>query len=219
MQLFWHGYTSIRLEAKTGDAECTLITDPFPNEAAMRFPKTTEPDIVVLSHQDKSQFNLEAVEPAAGEKGPFLIADPGEYEVRGVFVNGMQEPGADAGTERPVIYRFTAEGLTVGFLGGLKRSLTDKEVEQLGNIDILILSVGGSEYMDPKTAASVVAMVEPRMVVPTGYDIPGIKASLGGVDAFCKALGSCVRQDANRLKIAKKDLPADQLVVAVLERS
>ncbi len=217
MQLFWHGYTSIRLEAKTGDADCTLITDPFPNEAAMRFPKTVEPDMVALSHQDQSRFNLEAV--MGGEHTPFLVADPGEYEVKGVFAHGVQDPSADQGTERPVIYRFTAEGMTVGFLGGLNRKLTDKEVEELGSIDILILPVGGGDYMDAKTAAAVVTAVEPRMVVPVGYDIPGIKASLGTVDPFCKELGSCERQDANRLKISKKDLPAENLVVAVLERS
>ena len=216
MQLFWHGYTSIRLEAKTGDDDCTLITDPFPNEAAMRFPKTADPDMVVLSHQDQSRFNMEAV--MGGERAPFLVADPGEYEVKGVFANGIQDPGADEGKERPVIYRFTAEGMTLAFLGGLNRKLTDKEVELLGSIDILVLPVGGGEYMDAKTAAAVVSAVEPRMVVPIGYDIPGIKAKLGTVDPFCKELGSCERQDANRLKMTKKDLPAEQ-VVAVLERS
>lgn len=219
MQLFWHGYTSIRLESKTGDADCTLITDPFPNEAAVRFPKTVNPDMVVLSHQDQSKFNLEAVE--GGEHPPFLIADPGEYEVKGVFANGIQDPDADAdqGKQRPVVYRFTAEGMTLAFLGGLNRKLTDKEVERLGSIDILMLPVGGGEYMDAKVAAAVVNAVEPRVVVPIGYDIPGIKAKLGTVDPFCKELGSCDRQDANRLKITKKDLPADNIMVAVLERS
>lgn len=183
----------------------------------MRFPKTVDPDMVVLSHQTQSTFNLEAV--MGGEHPPFLVADPGEYEVKGVFVNGIQDPGADTGTERPVVYRFTAEGMTLAFLGGLNRKLTDKEVELLGSIDILIVPVGGGDYMDAKTAAAVVSAVEPRMVIPIGYDIPGIKAKLGAVDPFCKELGSCVRQDANRLKISKKDLPADNIVVAVLERS
>jgi hypothetical protein len=73
--------------------------------------------------------------------------------------------------------------------------------------------------MDAKMAAEVIAEIEPRMVVPLSYDIPGIKAKLGNVENFCKQLGGCQRQDANRLKIAKKDLPADQLVVAVLERA
>lgn len=73
--------------------------------------------------------------------------------------------------------------------------------------------------MEAKMAAEVIAEIEPRIVVPLAYDIPGIKAKLGSVDAFCKLVGAVDRQDANRLKIAKKDLPADKLVVAVLERA
>jgi L-ascorbate metabolism protein UlaG (beta-lactamase superfamily) len=214
MQIFWHGYTSIRIEAKTGDTECTLLTDPFENESSLRFPRTLQPDMLVLSHQDKSKFNLEAVQGT-----PFVVADPGEYEVKGMFVTGIQDKAKDEGRDRPVIYRITAEGMNLAFLGGLKRIPTEAEMAELGNIDILLIAVGGGDYMDAKMAAEVIAELEPRMVVPLSYDIPGIKAKLGNVDAFVKQLGASQRQDANRLKIAKKDLPADQLVVAVLERA
>ena len=215
MQLFWQGYTSVRIEAKTGDSECVLVTDPFPNEASLRFPRTLEPDVVVLSHQDRERFNMEPFE----DKKPFIVSDPGEYEVQGVFVNGIQGKTADEGKERPTIYRFTAEGMTIGFLGGIKRKPTADEFAALGNIDILLIAVGGDEYMDAKMASEVIAEIEPRMVVPLAYDIPGIKTKLGSVDAFCKQLGASDRQNVNRLKIAKKDLPVDTLVVAVLERA
>ncbi len=215
MQLYWHGYSSIRIEAKSGDAEVTLLTDPYQSESALRFPKTVNPDILVLSHQDRSRFNLEAV-----DKQPFTISDPGEYEVKGGFVQGLQDLTADPdGLQRPLIYRFVIEGMSIGFLGQLKRELTDKEVELLGDIDILLLPVGGGEVMDPKTAGKVLSVVEPRMAVPLHFDIPGIKTKLESADSFCKALGACKRQDANKLKITRKDLPQDELVVTVLERA
>lgn len=214
MQIFWHGYSSVRIEAKTGEQECTLVTDPFENEAAVRFPRTLTPDVVVLSHQDRNRFNLEPIQGA-----PFVISDPGEYEVKGVFVNGIQDPKADEGPLRPVIYRFEAEGMTLAFLDGLKRRLTEAELEALPNIDILLLSVGGGDAMDAKTAAETISTVEPRIVIPLSFDVPGLKQKLGSVDAFCKQLGACERQNANRLKISKKDLPTDQIMVAVLERA
>ncbi|HWQ99990.1 MAG TPA: MBL fold metallo-hydrolase [Candidatus Methylomirabilis sp.] len=214
MQIYWHGYTSVRIEAKTGERECTLLTDPFENETSIRFPRTLTPDVVVLSHQDRKRFNLEPIQGT-----PFVISDPGEYEVKGLFVNGVQDPKAEEGLLRPVVYRFQAEGMTLAFLGGLKRALTEAELEALPNIDILLLPVGGGEGMDAKTAAHAISAIEPRIVVPLSYDIPGIKATLGSVDAFCKHLGACERLNANRLKIAKKDLPVDQIMVAVLERA
>jgi L-ascorbate metabolism protein UlaG (beta-lactamase superfamily) len=213
MQIFWHGYTCVRIESKTGETECTLLTDPYENEASIRLPRTVEPDVLVLSHQDKKRFNIEGV---AGH--PFIVADPGEYEVKGMFVNGIQDRNADEGLLRPVIYRFVSEGMSVAFLGSLKRQLSTLELEGLQNIDILLLPVGGGERMDAKTASAVISEIEPRIVVPLYYDIPGIKEKLATVDAFCKQLGSCQRENANRLKIAKKDLPADNILVSVLER-
>lgn len=215
MQLFWHGYSSIRIEAKLGDTAVTLLTDPFESESSVRFPRTITPDILVLSHQNQKWFNL------AGAQGtPFLISDPGEYEVKGVFVTGIQDPSVDPGErERPIVYRFFVEGMFIGFLGQLKRKLTPYEIEALDNIDILVIPVGGGEVMDAKLASETIAEIEPRVVVPVYYEIPGLKHKLGSVESFCKSLGVCTRENATRLKLSKKDLPSEDLLVAVLERA
>lgn len=214
MQIYWHGYSTIRIEAKYAEESSVIMTDPFENEAAMRFPRATEPNILLLSHQDRKKFNLEGVN---GQ--PFVISDPGEYEVKGVFINGIQDPEQDQGKERPLVYRIQAEGIAVAFLGQINRKLTDMELEELGNIDILILPVGGGDVMDAKLSASLISVVEPRIVIPVHYHVPGIKTKLGTVDNFCDAVGVCKRQDMNKLKISKKDLPAGEIIIMVLERS
>jgi L-ascorbate metabolism protein UlaG (beta-lactamase superfamily) len=214
MQIYWHGYSTIRIEAKQGDVSSVIMTDPFENEAAMRFPRATQPDLLLLSHQDRSRFNLEGV---AGS--PFTISDPGEYEVRGVFVNGVQDKEAEEGIKRSLIYRIEVEGMSIAFLGQLNRKPTDNELEDLGNVDILILPVGGGDVLDAKLSASIISMVEPRVVIPVHYHVPGIKTKLGTVDAFCDAIGVCKRQDMNKLKLTKKDLPADEIIVMVIERT
>ncbi|MDD2786257.1 MAG: MBL fold metallo-hydrolase [Patescibacteria group bacterium] len=214
MQIFWHGYSTIRIESKNGDLSSVIMTDPFENEAAIRFPRATEPDILLLSNQNRKNFNIEGV---AGS--PFLISDPGEYEVKGAFVNGIQDPKADEGDKRPLMYRIDVEGMSIAFLGQAKRKPTDMELEELGNIDILILPVGGGDVMDAKTAASVINMVEPRIVIPIHYYIDGIKTELGKVKSFCDAVGGSKQQEMNKLKITKKELPADDVAIMVIERT
>jgi len=215
MQIFWHGYSTIRIESKSGDKEATVLTDPFANEASLRMPRTVEPDVLLLSHQDGKRFSLDNVQGK-----PFVVSDPGEYEIKDVFIQGIQDKAVDTEEKaRPVIYRLTAEGVNVAFLGQLKRKLTDFEIEELGEIDILLLPVGGGEVMDSKLASETISVIEPRIVVPLHYDLPGIKTKLTGVDSFCKALGVCKRQDANKLKISKKELPAEDVLVMVLERA
>ncbi len=214
MQIYWQGYSSIRIETKQGDQSCILMTDPFQNESAMRLPRATEPDLLLLSNQDKKIFNVDGV---AGS--PFTISEPGEYEVGGVFVYGVQDPAADQGVKRPLIYRIEAEDMSIAFLGGLNRALTDKEIESLGNIDILILPVGGGEVFDAKAASKTMSQIEPRIVIPVHYHIGGIKTKLGTVDQFCSSLGVCKREDVNKLKISKKDLPAEDVLIMVVERT
>lgn len=211
MQLFWQGYSSIRIESKNGDMVSTLVTDPFENESSIRFPRTVEPDLLVLSHEDRKRFNL------AGVSGkPFIVSRPGEYEAKGVFVHGIQDGSV---SDQQLVHRITTEGMAIAFLGSMKRKPTNEELEKLENIDILVLPVGGGDVMDAEAAADIVQTIEPRIVVPVHYQIAGLKAKLDGVDAFCKHMGACQREESNRLKIQKKDLPADNILIAVLERA
>jgi hypothetical protein len=89
----------------------------------------------------------------------------------------------------------------------------------LENIDILLLPVGGGDRIKPKQAVEIMNMIEPRVVIPLYHHIEGLKNELGSAELFCKELGVCRRQDGNKLKIAKKDLPVDDVLIAVLERA
>ena len=213
MNMFWHGYSCVRIETETRIGPVSLITDPFDGETGVRFPKNLTPDIVVLSHQDKKRFPMEF------ENEPFLINDPGEYEVKGVFVFGVPVERPDKAHPHGVMYRFNVEGMTVGFLGGLDRIPTDKEIALLDNIDILLLPVGGAGLLTPQQAMETITRIEPRMVIPLGHYIEGMKEETGHIDAFCQAMGACKRQDAAKLKVQKKDLPADETVITVLEKA
>lgn len=213
MQIFWHGQSCVRIEAAHGDKEAVLVTDPYGSETGLRFPKTLKPDVVALTHQERERFPLEVF-----ENTPFIIDTPGEYEVSGIFAYAIAVRTADEPHPHHLMYRFEIEGISVGFLGNLKRTLTDEEIAKLGNIDILLLPVGGGDLITAKQAAEIIKSVEPRMVIPLAYHVEGLKEKLGTADAFCKEL-VCDRKDANKLKVSKKDLPSDQLVVTVLERS
>lgn len=213
MQIFWHGFSCIRIEATHGDQQASLVTDPYSNETGLRFPRTLAPDIVALTHQDDKRFPTDAF-----TNEPFIIRTPGEYEVSGIFAYAIALRSPEEKNPAGLMYRFQVEGMSIGFLGGLNRALTDEEVATLGTIDILLLPVGGGDLLSAKQAVDIVKVVEPRMVIPLGYQTDGIKETLGSADAFCKEL-VCKREDGNKLKISKKDLPADELVVTVLERA
>lgn len=215
MQIFWHGFSCIRIETTsplTGET-VSLVTDPYDAETGLRFPRTLAPALVALSHEEKERFPLEAF-----TNKPFIVSDPGEYEVQGIFAYALPLAGDDATKPSHLMYRFEVEGVSIGFLGGQRRSLSEEELAGLENIDVLLLPVGDQGKISVKQAIETISMIEPRMVVPLDHYVEGIKAELGTADAFCKEL-VCKRQDANKLKISKKDLPAEDLIVTVLQRA
>lgn len=213
MNIFWHGHSCVRIETETRIGPVSLVTDPFDGDSGVRFPKNLTPDIVVLSHQDKKRFSM------AFENKPFIVSDPGEYEAKGVFVVGVPVANADGSHPHAVMYRFTIEGMKIGFLGGMDRVPTDHEIALLEDIDILLLPVGGGGFLDAKQAMETITRIEPRMVIPLGHAIDGTKGDVAHVDAFCQAMGACKRNDVAKLKIQKKDLPADETIITVIEKS
>src|SRR5205823_2585208 len=104
------------------------------------------------------------------------------------------------------IYVIKAEDMTVAHLGDLGHKLTDKQIEDMGDVDILMIPVGGTYTIDAKTAVEVISQIEPKVIIPMHYMVEGHAPSpLDGPDKFVKELGL----DAEKLdkyKIVKKNL-------------
>ncbi len=209
MQINWNGLGSFTIISKPAQAEVTLITNPFTSTELKL--KSVEASIVVQSHEGKDTSNLGAVSPEHPEEGrkTFIIPQAGEYEVQGVFVTGIHAPKKDGSAH--TIYRFDAEGMRVGFLGALDRTLTTADIEALGPIDILIIPAGGKDVLSAAQAAEVVAQVEPRLVIASYVG----DTDYGTVDALKRELG-CQTEDVGKLKIARAGLPEEDMKMVLL---
>ena len=204
------------MSSKAVNGEVTLVIDPYQNETGLRFPRTLEAHIIATSHNGEDASNVEGVQAPQDAK-PFLVDLPGEYEVKGLFVYGFPAPLKERKEEHR-IFRIEVEGITIVHLGALNRPLTDKETQELGAVDVLILPVGGGRVMNADTATEVIEQVEPRLVIPCTFALPNIKEKLAEIDLFCKAIGSCQREESAKLKLTRKDLPEEDMIVKVLTR-
>jgi hypothetical protein len=212
MQISWNGFGSFTFAFKPLQTEVTLVTNPF-TSASVKF-KNTAATLVVQSHEGKDTDNLSAVESEHPEerKKPFYIAHAGEYEVQDVFVTGVEARKKD-GTDH-TLYRFDAEGMRIAFLGALDRALTEKEIDALGPIDILIVPAGGKDVLTASAAAEVVSQIEPRIVIASyaqGED------GYGTADALKRELG-CASEDATKLKITRAQLPEEDMKMVLFTK-
>ncbi|MBI4099962.1 MBL fold metallo-hydrolase, partial [Candidatus Microgenomates bacterium] len=198
MEIYPLGHSSFRIKGKTA----TVVTDPYdPAMIGLKFPKLDDVDIVTVSH-DHGDHNAIGNLPGT----PFVISGPGEYEVKGVTVVGVStfhddKDGADRG--KNVVYNITVDGIRVCHLGDLGHKLTEAQVDAIGDVDVLLIPVGGTYTITSKTATEVVAQLEPLMVVPMHYDG---KLNLEPVSNFLKEMGAEGIAPVSKLMISKEKL-------------
>jgi len=205
MQIIWHGLSSFEIQAKTAAGDVTIVTDPYDNATGLRFRKV-EAQLVLSSHDEQDANNTAAV---GGD--PYIINLPGEFEVKDVFVFAID-------TTDNLLFRIEAEEMKIAHLGGLNRPLTNEELETLGDIDVLMVPVGGGRVLDPKKAAEVIAQIEPRVIIPMTHGIEGLKEKLSPIGEFCKELGACRKEELNKYKFTRKDLPEEDMLIVNLQR-
>ena len=186
----------------------------FPPTAASGF-KTPRAKTDILIVGDES---LE--EGVAGEKlsQSFLVHTPGEYEVKSVFIRGIQITPEDKKSRPATLFVVEMESMVIVHLGGLStKSLPDAIVEEIGDVDILFVPVGGGDALGPDEAETVVSQIEPRIVIPMNYKVSGSRGSLEGVQKFLKALGQESVKPIPKYVVKKKDLPQEETKVVVFE--
>ena len=71
--------------------------------------------------------------------------------------------------------------------------------------------------LDVKKASQVISQIEPRIVIPMYYKIPGVKEKLDSVENFCKVMGVKSSEKIDRFRIQKKDLPQEEMKIIVLQ--
>lgn len=213
MTITWHGLSCVSIRTKIGpNEEATVVLDPYDNDTGLRFPRTLEAELVVVTEDVPSANNVAAI----GGK-PFLITDPGEYEVKNIFVYGISVPRDNAKGQR-MIANVVSEGISVAHLGMLDRMLTDGELAHLEHVDVLLVPVGGQSVLDAKRAGELIAEIEPNIVIPICYAIPNLKTTFDPIEKFLKEMGVAKGvEPLPRLKIARKDIP-EETTVMVLAR-
>lgn len=192
-----------------------MVTDPYPPSLGPRLGRL-EADLVTVSHEHENHSYLRAV-----AKDPFVIAGPGEYEVAGVVVHGLPTfHDASQGSQhgRNTVYLIELDEVRVCHLGDLGHTLDDQALDKLGNVDLLLVPVGGGATLDAARAAEVVRQLEPRVVVPMHYALPSLTKELAGVDRFLREMGVPETQPLARLAVHPGSGEAETKVVVLEAR-
>ncbi len=209
MEITWYGLSCFRLSER---GIATVVTDPYDHKIAGFEPLKVRGDIVTVSH-DAPGHNF-----ASGVKGRSHTLDgPGEYEIGGVFITGVQTNGQKRNPADPsnTLFVFDYQGATVAHLGDLRRVPSQAEIEALGNVHVALVPVGGGGGLTAAKAVEVISMLEPGIVIPMHYRVPGCNITLSHVDRFLKEMGLGDVQVQPSLKVSASSIPEETHVVVL----
>jgi L-ascorbate metabolism protein UlaG (beta-lactamase superfamily) len=209
MEITWLGHSCFRIKGK----QATVVTDPYSPDTGYTLGKQSA-DIVTVSHQHAGHSYTAGV-----NSDPHLVKGPGEYEISNVLVIGLAsyhdgEKGNLKG--KNTIYLIEMDDITICHLGDLGHPLTENQTEEMGNVDILMLPVGGVSTINATAAAAIVRQIEPKIVLPMHYGTPLLTRTLDPVDKFLKEIGTHDTAPQAKLTITKNNLPLI-MQVTVLE--
>ncbi len=214
MEITWFGHSCFRLVER---GMASVVTDPY--DDSLGYPALRlKADIVTVSHTAPGHSNLEAV------KGDVrALQGPGEYEIGGVFITGIQtaksesesakkkKPSSEAKSN--TIFLFDYDGLTVCHLGDLDHVPSQAQIEALGAVNVALVPVGGGGGLNAAQAAEVISLIEPAIVVPMHYRTDSGSLDLEPVSKFLKEMGLGVTAPQPGLKITRGGLPEETHVV------
>ena len=185
--------------------DLTVVFDPIAKGGTLP-PVRFGADIALVSRNHPNMNGAEEV--AYGEKDPFVITGPGEYERQGVIIQGFLSRSAyglakDQTEAVNTIYTVELEDMTLVHLGALADKELSKEArESIDEIDVLFVPIGSEGVLTPAAAHELVVSLEPKIVVPMHWSGIGEPKSL---EAFLKASGNN-GEKVDKLTLKKKDL-------------
>ncbi len=189
--------------------ETVVAVNPISKEAdakASRFGA----DLALISLPDPLYNGVESV--TFGERVPFVIDGPGEYEVKDSFIRGVISPGPEGVIN--TIYTLTLDNLNICHLGALASAdLTEEAIEAIGVVDILFVPIGGHGTTSAKAAEKVAGLIAPKLIVPVEWE------NETELKTFLKEMGETKPETVDKLTIKRRDLEGKESAVTVINPS
>lgn len=210
MEITWYGHSCFRIVER---GMASVVTDPYDHNVVGYAPLKLNAAIVTTSHDTPGHAYLPAVK---GVK--HVLNGAGEYEIGGVFITGINTNGqkSSAHKVKNTLFLLDFNPLTVLHLGDLRRVPSQREIEALGEVNVLLVPVGGGGALNPAQAVEVIGLIEPNFVIPMHYRTPHSSIKLLPLEKFLKEMGASNVQREQSFKLSRASLP-DETQIVVLE--
>lgn len=217
MKIKWYGHAAFLI---TSDQGIKIILDPYEPGAfggQLSYGKIPDQADVVLVSHDHADHNDTKSLPGS----PQVVKGSGSKTVKGIIVKGVatyHDPSKGSERGANTIYNLQVDGIQVCHLGDLGHGLSEKEVKEIGPVDILLLPVGGFFTIDAKEASRIVDQIKPKVVIPMHFKTEKCGFPIASVDDFLKGKSGIKRTNTSEVTFQKGTLP-QKMEIIVLEHA
>jgi L-ascorbate metabolism protein UlaG (beta-lactamase superfamily) len=195
--------------------DLTLAFDPISKNGTLPAVKFGA-DIALISRNHPDMNGV--AEVTYGERQPFVVNGPGEYERAGVTIQGFltkSKYGLAKAQEEAIntVYAVDLEDMNLVFLGALNQTTLPADArEAIDEIDVLFVPVGGDGVLTPSQAHELAVSLEPRIIIPMHWSGMGEPKAL---EAYLKQEGGNA-ETVEKLTIKKRDaLSKDGAIIVI----
>ncbi|MFC2013785.1 MBL fold metallo-hydrolase [Chloroflexota bacterium] len=211
MRIKYLGHSSFLITSDTG---VKIITDPFTTGGDFSYGEIKESaDIVTLSHDHHDHNNMSAV-----QGNPKVVKGAVTEKIKGIAIKGIPSYHDEAGgTKRGqnTIFCFGMAGIRVCHLGDLGHLLNDKQVSEIGTVDILLIPTGGYYTIDGKVATQVCNQLKPMVIIPMHWNNKWSFSEIASVDKFLQGKRDVSQLDISETEFKQGELPASTKIIVL----
>jgi L-ascorbate metabolism protein UlaG (beta-lactamase superfamily) len=212
MKIKWLGHATFLI---TSDSGIRIITDPYATNEMLTYDEINESaDIVTVSHDHFDHSNVAAV-----QGNPQVIKEAAPAEVKGIKFNGIPTYHDDTGGSargNNIIFCFEVDGIRVCHLGDLGHPLDDKQIADVGKVDIVMTPVGGNYTIDARVATEVCNKLAAKVIIPMHYRNERCSSfPVAGVDDFLQGKTGVKRLDSSEVEFKQGELPATTEIIVL----
>lgn len=212
MKIKYLGHSAFVL---TSDEGKKVLTDPYESGSyggAVGYkPITEKVDVVTASHEHEDHFCLDGL-----PEGYEVVKTPGKHDAAGFSISGVKtyhdtSGGKDRG--RNIVFTIDVDGMRVCHLGDLGHVLSEEEVAAIGNVDVLLVPVGGHFTIGPREALEVVKALTPAVTIPMHYKTESLDFPIAPVEDFLSLAGDHDTADTYEIELTEDDMGSKRIQV------
>ncbi len=217
MKIKWYGHAAFLL---TSDQGVKIITDPYESGAyggQLAYGKIRDQVDIVLTSHDHADHN----DTKSLSGSPQIIKGSGTATAKGISFKGIatyHDPSRGSERGANTIFTFSVDAMKICHLGDLGHTLSEKELAEIGPVDILLSPVGGYYTIDPKEATKVAEQIKPKVFIPMHFKTAKCGFPIAPVEDFVKGKSNVKRPKSSEVTLEKATLP-EQMEIVVLEHA